>query len=115
MQLTAPYRCEAISKAFRSIPLLGLIGTGKIERTEVGHTRARFPHHTAIHFGYQKNSDLTNKSAGRSLFFGQPFSERSIHSIEVPPPSLRGRGAAITLHLGGTRLKVILAYFPPRP
>ena len=38
-----------------------------------------------------------------------------VHRIELPSAPLRGRGRAVTILIGPMRVKIILAYFPPKP
>ena len=115
MHVATSYRLQEVSAAFRLVSVLGLIGTATKEWTTVGHTRRKTDDHVVIQFGYDNGGAYTNRSAGCALLFGPPFKEAHIHCIHVPPFSLRGRGGAVALTRGGTRFKLILAYYPPCP
>ena len=78
MNLAALFRVEEVSRAFKTLNILGLIGTARREWTTVGHSRTSTPDHTVISFGYNTGK-LTNRSAGCALLLGAPCNERHIH------------------------------------
>ena len=76
----------------------------------------KLENHVLISFGYN-NGKHSNKSAGCALLVGRPFAEGHIHAIVAPTvqSGLRGRAGAVTIKYGSARIRIILAYFPPRP
>jgi hypothetical protein len=109
-------RAEEISRAFAEVQLMGVIGTGCKEWTDIGHHRKKLDNHVLIGFGYN-NDKHSNRSAGCALLVGRPFAETHLHSIVAPSKQsgLRGRAGAVTVKYGSVMMRFILAYFPPRP
>ena len=84
MHLSAnSHRAEEVSRAFAHVQLMGLIGTGCKEWTDIGHHRKTLDNHVLIGFGYN-NDRHSNRSAGCALLVGRPFAEKHLHSIVAP-------------------------------
>ena len=113
---TKGHRSDEISRNFADVQVMGLIGTGCKEWTEVGHHRKTHDNHLLIGFDYS-NDKHSNRSAGCALLIGRPFAEKHIHSIIAPTrqSGLRGRAGVVTIRYGSCNFAIILAYFPPRP
>ena len=88
----------------------------RLEWTDVGHHRKTLDNHVLIGFGYN-NDKHSNRSAGCALLVGRLFAEKHLHSIVAPSKQsgLRGRAGAVTVKYGSVMMRLILAYFPPRP
>ncbi|CAK0820949.1 unnamed protein product, partial [Prorocentrum cordatum] len=104
-----------VSAQLRQIQLVGCPGTKIRKHPHDTHRMQRYEHHTAIHFGYGKHSMHVNNSAGCTILLNSRFTEKHIKDITAPPPELHGRGGAITIEQGVTKLNIITAYSPRAP
>lgn len=111
--ITAPYRAEEVSQQFAGVPFVLLAGTQRRAWDQVSHSVQRLPAHTAIHFGWRSKQRNSNKSAGCSIFIQHRVKDKHITQITAPPPSMAGRGGAVTVQQGVLQVRLIVAYSPP--
>ncbi|CAK0831696.1 unnamed protein product, partial [Prorocentrum cordatum] len=112
-----PGRLDHISDTCRAIQIMLYVGAKMRQRTtDASHHLEDSLHHTWVHIGWGRGAHA-NSSAGCSI----AVSKRHFRKIDIVKvlhplrPDLRGRAGAVELHRGQLRLRLIVAYFPPRP
>ena len=115
MHLTGPYRQEEISEYFARTSVAVFPGTAVRSWAGEAHHKNQLRFHLGLHFGWLP-SPLVNKSAGCAIYLERKrFPDRAVRQVHTPPKELLGRGGGVDLESGTTRLRILVAYFPPRP
>ncbi|CAK0856881.1 unnamed protein product [Prorocentrum cordatum] len=106
-------RGQEVSAELRRAQIVARPRTKTPKHTASPHHTQQHEHHMAVHLGYGYRSPHVNNSAGCAILLGTRFKARYIKDITRPPQDICGRGGAITIEQGATKLKIIAAYSPP--
>eukprot|EP00959_Pyramimonas_sp_CCMP1952_P360354 7545959-Pyramimonas_sp.AAC.1 len=108
-------RLDEVSREFESFHLILMLGAKLRTKQRALHCFVRGSHHWFMQFGWGRGS-MSNASAGCSIGFRvSRFRPQDAVRITAPPAVLRGRGGCVDLVQGSLRMRLIVAYFPPRP